>query len=257
MDPIINTFKQRLKNPDEKDQVQYGLFVSLADPVAAEIAAVSDFDWLIVDTEHAPNDLRTTLVQLQATEAYDIDIVVRPQEGNRALVKRLLDIGAQTLLVPMVDTAEEAEEVVAWTRYPPNGLRGVASARAARWGQVDGYFSTADDQVCVIAQIESQEGITNLDAICAVEGVDALFVGPSDLAADMGHLGNSSHPEVQEAVLKTLRQISENGKPAGVYAATPETAERYAEAGATLVIVGVDTMVLSGAFGQLANRFKG
>ncbi|MEM9655460.1 MAG: HpcH/HpaI aldolase/citrate lyase family protein [Actinomycetota bacterium] len=257
MDPIINTFKQRLTDPAAKDQVRYGLFVSLADPVAAEIAAASDMDWLIIDTEHAPNDLRTTLVQLQATEAYGPDIVVRPQEGNRALVKRLLDIGAQTLLVPMVDTAEEAAEVVAWTRYPPRGLRGVASARAARWGRVDGYFDTADDQVCVIAQIESQEGIQNLDAICAVDGVDVLFVGPSDLAADMGHLGDSSHPEVQDAVLETLQRISANGKPAGVYAATPETAERYAAAGATLVIVGVDTMVLSGAFAQLTARFKG
>ena len=257
MDPIINTFKQQLTDPATRDQVKYGLFVSLADPVAAEIAAASDMDWLIIDTEHAPNDLRTTLVQLQATEAYGPEIVVRPQEGNRALVKRLLDIGAQTLLVPMVDTAEEAAEVVAWTRYPPNGLRGVASARAARWGRVDDYFGTADDQVCVIAQIESREGMNNLDAICAVDGVDALFVGPSDLAADMGYVGNSSHPEVQEAVLTTLRQISANGKPAGVYAATPETAERYAEAGATLVIVGVDTMVLSGAFNDLAARFKG
>lgn len=257
MEPIINLFKQRLTDPTTKDQVRYGMFVSLADPVAAEIAAASDMDWLIIDTEHAPNDLRTTLVQLQATQGYDIDIVVRPQEGNRALVKRLLDIGAQTLLVPMVDTAEEAAEVVWWTRYPPDGGRGVASARAARWGRVDGYFDTADEQVCVIAQIESRAGMENLDEICSVDGIDALFVGPSDLAADLGHLGNSSHPQVQDAVLSTLQRITANGKPAGVYAATPETADRYAEAGATLVIVGVDTMVHSGAVNQLAARFKG
>ncbi|MEM7273936.1 MAG: HpcH/HpaI aldolase/citrate lyase family protein [Actinomycetota bacterium] len=252
MEPIVNRFKQRLAAPG----VRYGLFVSMGDQVAAEIAAASDFDWLIVDTEHAPNDIRTTLTQLQAMQAYDTDLVVRPTEGNRAQIKRLLDIGAQTLLIPMVDTAEEATAMVACTRYPPNGLRGVASARAARWSRVDGYFASADDQVCVIAQIESREGMTNLDAICAVPGVDALFVGPSDLAADLGHLGDPGHPEVQDAVLTTLHRIRANGKPAGVYAATPDAADRYAEAGATLVIVGVDTAVLTNAFAALAARFQ-
>lgn len=252
MTAITNTFKQRLG----RDDVRYGIFVSLADPVAAEIAAASDMDWLIVDTEHAPNDLRTALGQLQATDGYDTDVVVRPYEGDRALIKRLLDIGATSLLIPMVDTAAQAAEVVAYTRYPPGGSRGVASARAARWGRVDGYFDTADREICVIAQIESQQGLTNLDAIAAVDGVDALFVGPSDLAAALGHLGEPGHPDVQAAVLGAIGSIRAAGKPAGVYGATPEAAKRYTEAGANLVVVGVDTMILSGAINQLAGRFR-
>lgn len=252
MNPSSNTFKQRLADGD----VRYGMFVSLADPVAAEIAAASDMDWLIVDTEHAPNDLRSTLHQLQAVDGYDTDIVVRPFEGDRALIKRLLDIGATSLLIPMVDTAQQAADLVAYTRYPPAGSRGVASARAARWGRVDGYFDSADDGICVIAQIESRDGLANLDAIAAVDGVDGLFVGPSDLAAALGHLGNPGHPDVQAAVVGAIESIRAAGKPAGVYGATPDAAKRYADAGATLVVVGVDTMVLSGAINQLVGRFR-
>lgn len=252
-DPRTNRFKGRLTEPG----MQFGIFVALADAVCAEIAAGSDMDCLIIDTEHAPNDMGSTLAQLQATFGYDIDVIVRAYEGDKALIKRLLDIGAQTLLVPMVDTAEQAEQIVSYTRYPPGGVRGVASARAARWTQVGGYFDSADDNICLIAQIESTEGVANIDAICAVDGVDALFVGPSDMAAALGHLGNPGHPDVQDAVLGALRTITANGKPAGVYGATPEAAERYAEAGATLVIVGVDTIVYSNALNQLAARFKG
>lgn len=257
MDPALsalkqNPFKAKLAEPG----MHYGIFVSIGDAVCAEIAAASDMDCLIIDTEHAPNDMGATLAQLQATHGYDTDIIVRATEGDKALIKRLLDIGVQTLLVPMVDTAEQAAEIVSYTRYPPAGVRGVASARAARWTRVSGYFESADDSLCLICQIESKEGLANLDAICAVDGVDALFVGPSDMAAALGHLGNPGHPEVQEAVLGALARITANGKPAGVYGATPDAAARYAEAGATLVIVGVDTIILSNGINQLAAAFK-
>ncbi len=251
-DGKINRFKQKIGEPG----MHYGIFVALGDAVCAEIAATSDMDCLIIDTEHAPNDMQSTLAQLQATFGYDIDVIVRAYEGDKALLKRLLDIGAQTLLVPMVDTPEQAAEIVSYTRYPPGGVRGVASARAARWTRVPGYFESADQQICLIAQIESREGLANIDAIAAVDGVDALFVGPSDMAAALGHLGNPGHPDVQEAVLGALRSITAAGKPAGVYGATPDAAQRYAEAGATLVIVGVDTIVYSNALNQLAARFK-
>lgn len=236
--------------------MQYGIFVSLADPVAAEIAACSDMDWVIIDMEHAPNDMRTAMSQLQATFGYDTEVVVRPYEGDQALIKRVLDIGAQSIMIPMVDNAEQAAEMVRYARYPMGGVRGVASARAARWGRSDGYFDSANDELCVIAQIESREGAENIDAICAVDGIDALFVGPSDMAAALGHIGNPGHPEVQEVVLGSLAKIAASGKPAGVYGATPDAAARYAEAGATLVIVGVDTMVLSKAINALAAQFK-
>lgn len=234
----------------------FGVFVSLADNISAEIAANSDLDWIIVDTEHAPNDLRSTLSQLQATQAYDTHVVVRPYEGDKALLKRMLDIGATNLMIPMVDNAEEASEVVTYCRYPPLGVRGVASSRAARWGTTENYFADADDQVCLIAQIESVEGLANIDSIAAVDGIDALFVGPSDTAAALGHLGNPGHPEVQEAVMGALRAIQRSGKPAGVYGATPEAAQRYREAGASFVIVGVDTMVLAKSLNGLAAQFK-
>jgi len=252
MEPIANAFKAALAT----GEMQYGIFVSLADPVAAEIAACSDMDWVIVDLEHAPNDMRTALSQLQATFGYDTRVVVRPYEGDQALIKRVLDIGAQSIMVPMVDTAAQAEQIVSWARYPLAGSRGVASARAARWGRVDGYFATANDEVCVIAQIESREGAANVADIAAVDGIDALFVGPSDMAAALGHIGNPGHPDVQEAVLGAISAIAAAGKPAGVYGATPEAAQRYADAGATFVMVGVDTMLLSKAINDLAARFK-
>ncbi len=258
MDPAISSLKQNTFRPKlSGSQAQFGIFVSIGDAVCAEIAAASDLDCLIIDTEHAPNDMGSTLAQLQATSGYDTDIIVRATEGNKALIKRLLDIGVQNLLVPVVDTAEQAAEIVSYTRYPPSGVRGVASARAARWTRVPEYFATADESICLICQIESTEALANLDAICATDGVDALFVGPSDMAAALGHLGNPGHPEVQEAVLGALARIAENGKPAGVYGATPDAAARYVEAGATLVIIGVDTIVLSNGINSLAAAFKG
>lgn len=247
----INRFKQQLTEAG----TTYGIFVSLADPVCAEISARAGFDWIIIDTEHAPNDLRDVLVQLQAVEAVNCDVMVRPMTGDRTVIKRLLDVGAQTILAPMVDTAEEAAELVASLRYPPEGKRGVAGGRAAGWGRVDGYFTKADAQTCLVAQIETVEGIRNIEAISAVDGVDALFVGPSDLAASLGFLGQAGHPDVVAAVVDALERIVASGKPAGVYAATTDMAATYEQAGASFITVGVDTYILATSTSALAELF--
>lgn len=246
-----NAFKAKLAEPE----AQIGLWVGLADANAAEIAALAGFDWLLIDGEHGPNDLRTILAQLQAVNGYDVSPIVRPPHGDASTIKQLLDIGAQTLLIPMVNTAEQAEQLVAAARYPPRGIRGVGGARGARWGQIEGYWDAADDEVCLILQIESIEALDNLEAIAAVDGVDALFVGPSDLGAALGHLGNVGHPEVVGAVSEALARIRSAGKAAGVLALQPDVARDYLRAGASFVAVGVDTLLLSRAATQLANDF--
>lgn len=230
--------------------VQWGMFTSLADPVAAEICAGAGFDFVIVDTEHAPADLRTVLHQLQALGAYPLEPVVRAWNDDRALLKRLLDVGARTLLVPMVDSAEQAAAVVAATRYV-GGVRGVSSARAARWGRIPDYHATADSEICVIVQVETRQAIAAVDEIAAVPGIDAVFVGPMDLATSLGYPGGGTHPEVVEVVANTIERIVAAGCAAGVLAATPEVRHRYVGAGATFVAVGVDTMLLSRATSAL------
>lgn len=247
-----NTFKARLSEPGS----QYGIWVSLADAVAAEIAAVAGFDWILIDGEHAPNDIRSILAQLQAVHGYDASPIVRPAEGTTVIIKQLLDIGAQTLLIPMVNTPEQAEELVAATRYPPRGVRGVASARSARWGQAEDYWAEADNEVCLIVQIETPEALDNLEAIAAVDGVDALFVGPSDLGAALGHLGNVGHPDVTAAVSGALSRIKATGKAGGVLALKPDVARGYLDAGASFVGLDVDTMLLSRAAKAIVEEFK-
>ena len=249
-----NEFKARLREPHAAPQ--FGLWVSLADAVAAEIASVAGFDWIVIDGEHSPNDIGSTLTQLQAAYGYDASPIVRPPEGSTVLIKQLLDIGAQTLLIPMVNTPEQAEQLVAATRYPPRGVRGVASARSARWGQVEDYWANADDEVCLIVQIETLEGLDNLEAIAAVDGVDALFIGPSDLGAALGHLGNVGHPDVIAAVTDALSRIAATGKPGGVLTLQPDVARGYIDAGASFVAVGVDTVLLSRAAQGLVEEFK-
>lgn len=248
-----NRFKQGLAG----DRVQYGLWVGLADPVAAEIAAGAGFDWLTIDQEHAPNDARSTLAQLQAMAAYPVEPIVRPLQADRALVKQAMDLGARTVLVPMVDTPELAAEMAAAVRYPPTGTRGVASARAARWGRVADHWTQADEDACLVVQVESTTALDNLEAIAAVDGVDALFVGPSDLGAALGHLGAANHPEVRTAVCEAIGAIRAAGKAAGVLGASPELAREYADAGASFVGVGVDTLVLARATTELREQFAG
>lgn len=254
MDMPINTFKQRLRT----GQAQIGLWLGLADPYCAELAANAGFDWLLLDGEHAPNDLRGLLGQLQALAPYPAQPIVRPVIGDTALIKQLLDIGAQTLLVPMVESAEQARQLVRAMRYPPHGVRGVGSAlaRASRWNSLPGYLDQADEQMCLLVQVENREGLANLDAICAVEGVDGVFIGPADLSADMGHRGDPGHPEVQAAIDDAIVRIGRAGKAAGILSADEALVRRYIELGAAFVAVGVDTTVLMRGLQTLAGKFK-
>ncbi len=250
-----NTFKQALK----EGRPQIGLWVGLADPYAAEALAGTGFDWLAIDGEHAPNDVRSVLAQLQAVAPYPVHPVVRPVIGDVPLIKQYLDVGAQTLLVPVVETAEQAARMVAAMRYPPNGIRGVGSAlaRASRWNQVDDYLAQADAQMCLLVQVETRLGLDNLAAITAVEGVDGVFFGPADLSASLGLLGQPGHPDVQQAIVDGMRLVRAAGKAPGVLSADPVAARRYLDAGALFVAVGVDTSLLVRSARELAAKFKG
>ncbi|WP_218177361.1 4-hydroxy-2-oxoheptanedioate aldolase [Pseudomonas gingeri] len=250
----INTFKQRLQSGEP----QIGLWLGLANAYCAELAANAGFDWLLIDGEHAPNDLRGMLGQLQAVAPYASQPVIRPVIGDTALIKQVLDIGVQTLLVPMVETAEQARQLVRAIHYPPSGVRGVGSAlaRASRWNSIPGYLDQADAQMCLLVQIENREGLENLDAIAAVEGVDGVFIGPADLSASMGYRGNPGHPEVQAAIEDAIARIQKAGKAAGILSADEKLARRYIELGAAFVAVGVDTTVLMRGLQSLAGKFK-
>jgi 4-hydroxy-2-oxoheptanedioate aldolase len=238
-------------------QAQVGLWLSMADPYLAEVSATAGFDWLLIDGEHAPNDLRSTLAALQAVAPYRSQPVVRAVAGETALIKQLLDIGAQNLLVPMVDTAEQALALVAATRYPPQGIRGVGSAvgRASRWSARTDYLDLADAEVCLLVQAETVTALRNLDAICAVDGIDGVFIGPADLSASLGHRGNPGHPEVQAAIEDAIRRIVACGKAAGILTSDQKLARRYLDLGATFVATGVDVLLYAGAARKLARDF--
>jgi 4-hydroxy-2-oxoheptanedioate aldolase len=249
-----NPFKQALR----AGQPQIGLWVGMAQPYVAEMLATSGFDWLLLDGEHAPNDVRSLLGQLQAVAPYATHPIVRPVVGDTALIKQLLDIGAQTLLIPMVETAEQAKSLVAAMRYPPRGVRGVGSAlaRAARWGQVEGYLHRAEEELCLLVQVESVRGLDNLEAIAAVDGVDGVFFGPSDLAASMGLIGKSTDPSVQSAVEKGISIVRRAGKAAGLLTTELPLARKYVDQGALFVGIGIDTLLLTRAARDLAASFK-
>ena len=250
----INAFKQALA----AGPPQIGLWLALANNYTAEIAATAGFDWLLIDGEHAPNDVRSILGQLQALASYPSHAVVRPVDANVALIKQLLDIGAQSLLVPMIETAQQARDVVGATHYPPAGVRGVGSAiaRASRWNQHTNYLHEADDHICVLLQVESRRGIDNLDEIAAVDGVNGVFFGPADLSASMGHRGNPAAPEVQNAIETGIARVRAAGKAPGILATDATLARRYLELGARFVAVGVDASLLARATRELAASFK-
>ncbi|MDN3920589.1 4-hydroxy-2-oxoheptanedioate aldolase [Roseateles violae] len=236
---------------------QIGLWLSMAQPYSAEICATAGFDWLLIDGEHAPNDVRSMLAQLQALAPYRGQPVLRSVDGDPARIKQLLDIGAQTLLVPMVDTAEQARALVAATRYPPQGIRGVgaAIARVSRWGERADYVDVANDEVCLLVQAETVTALKNLEAICDVDGVDGVFIGPADLAASMGHRGKPNHPEVQAAIEDAIKRISASGKAAGTLTGDVAAARRYLALGARFVAVGIDVTLLATAVRQRAAEF--
>ena len=249
-----NSFKRALR----EGKPQIGLWVGMVNPSVAELLAGVGFDWLCLDAEHSPNDVRTVLAQLQAIAPYPVQAVVRPVHGASEILKQYLDIGVQTILVPMIETPEQAARVVAATRYPTRGHRGVASAttRASRWGRIERYFQRADEEVCVVVQVESVKGLTNLAEIAAVEGVDGVFFGPADLAASMGYLGNPMEPQVQRSILEGIATVRQAGKSAGSLTADRTLARQYLSLGASFVAVGIDMMVLSQAAAELAAEFK-
>ncbi len=251
--PSHNPFKSALAH----GQAQVGLWLSMADPYLAEVSATAGFDWLLIDGEHAPNDLRGTLAALQSVAPYRSHPVVRAVAGETPLIKQLLDIGARTLLVPMVDTADQARAVVAATRYPPLGVRGVGSAvgRASRWSTREDYLEVADDEICLLVQAETVQALSNLAAICDVPGVDGVFIGPADLAASMGHRGRPGHPDVQAAIEHAMRVIIEHGKAAGTLTSDPALARRYLDLGCTFVAVGVDVLLYANTARRLAASF--
>lgn len=237
---------------------QIGLWLSMADGVAAEICATAGFDWFLIDGEHAPNDVRTILAQLQALAAYDAEPVVRPPVGDAIIIKQLLDIGARTLLVPMVESAQQARELVSMMRYPPAGIRGVGArmARASGFGVRPDYIARANDDMCLLVQIESVAALEQIEAIAAVEGVDGMFVGPSDLAASMGHPGNPGHPDVKAAVDGALRRILAAGKPTGIVAFAPADIQRFLALDTTFVAVGADAAILADGTRALVRQYK-
>lgn len=249
---MANRFKEAIKS-----QAQIGLWLSMTSPYAAEACATAGFQWFLIDGEHAPNDVRSTLAQLQAVAPYGGHPVVRLVEGNATLVKQLLDIGAQTLLVPMVDTPDQARALVAATRYPPEGIRGVgaAVARASRWGARQQYLDEANDEACLIVQAETVTALNNLEAICAVDGVDGVFIGPADLAASMGHRGKPGHPDVQAAIETAIKTIAACGKAPGTLTGDPALARRYLELGARFVAVGIDVTLMVQAARKLSADF--
>lgn len=253
--PAHNPFKTALA----EHRPQIGLWLSMADPYLAEAAATCGYDWLLVDGEHAPNDVRSTLAALQSVAAHGAQPVVRVVEGGTALIKQMLDIGARTLLVPMVDTASQARAIVAATQYPPHGIRGVGSAvgRASQWSARSDYLNVADDEVCLLVQAETVTALQNLTAICAVEGVHGVFIGPADLAASMGHRGNPGHPEVQAAIEGAMKTIIASGKAAGTLTSDPVLAQRYLDLGCTFVAVGVDVLMFVNAARKLRMQFGG
>lgn len=254
MQTKVNTFKRALA----AGQQQYGFWLGLCSPLVAELCAHTGYDWVLIDGEHAPNDLQAVLAQLQATAASPSHAIVRLVEGNQALIKQYLDLGAQTLLIPMVETAQQAQDLVSFMRYPPVGVRGVgtALARAAAWNLNPNYLKEAEQELCLIIQIESIHAVNNLDEILKVEGVDAVFIGPADLAGTMGHLGNPNHPEVVAAVSSAIQKIQAAGKAVGTLAVNPQTALHYERLGVQFIALGVDTLALANSARSILSQHK-
>jgi 4-hydroxy-2-oxoheptanedioate aldolase len=256
MQTPVNAFKQALKNR----QAQIGLWLGLASAYSTEICAGAGFDWLLLDGEHSPNDLQSLLSQLQAIAPYPSHPIARVPlghfEAGTALIKQYLDLGFQTLLVPMVDTPEQAVALVRATRYPPQGIRGMAGARASRWGRYPNYGKEANEQICLLVQAESQTALDNLEAIAATPGVDGVFIGPADLSASLGHIGNPSHPTVTAAIDGAIHRIVRSGKAAGILTTDSTLAHHYLSLGATFVAVGLDTQILVRQTSALAAAFK-
>ena len=249
----VNRLKQALRD----GHVQIGLWSSLASHVSAEVIAGSGFDWVLIDTEHSPNELPLVLSQLQAMSEGTASPVVRPAWNDAIIFKRLLDIGVQSFVVPFVQSADEAQRAVAATRFPPAGIRGIATTtRANRFGRVKNYPTRANDEICVIVQIETAAAVANIEAIAAVDGVDGLFIGPSDLAAALGHPGDSANAAVRATIEDAIARIRATGKCAGILAPAEADARHWLERGCLFVGVGSDVGLLARHSEALAAKFK-
>jgi 4-hydroxy-2-oxoheptanedioate aldolase len=253
MDLPINSFKRALASGRQ----QIGLWSSLANHVTVEILAGAGFDWLLLDCEHSANEPPMVHSQLQAATGGTAHPVVRPPWNDAVMLKRLLDLGVQSFLIPYVQTREEAEHAVAAVRYPPRGIRGFASAsRSSRYGRVKDYHTRCEEELCVLVQVETQQGLDNLEAIAAVDGIDGVFIGPGDLSAAIGHLGNPGHPEVQKVIEDTIDRIRTTGKAPGILTGDVTLAQRYIERGCRFTAVGADVAILVKGAEQLARTFK-
>lgn len=255
---LPTTLRERLA---ASERPLIGLWACAGSPITAEIVAGSGCDWVLLDAEHSPNGLESVLAQLYAMSAYPVAPLVRPPFGDTVTIKQFLDLGAQNLLIPMVDSAEQAERIVRAVRYPDGsaggGVRGVGSAlaRSARWNRVEGYLGRANETISLTVQIESATAVADIEQIVAIDGVDAIFVGPSDLAASMGLLGQQGHPDVVDGVLRAIAAGVAAGKPVGVNAFVSADADRYIAAGASFVAVGADVAILARQTEALVERF--
>ena len=248
-----NKFKSRLGN-----KIQYGCWNGLTTGYATEIMATVGYDWLLIDSEHAPNTTPSLLSQLQAIAPYETQAIVRPESSDRDNIKRLLDIGVQTLMVPMVETAEQAKALVSAMHYPPKGIRGVGGglARATRWDAIDNYLNIAGDEMCLIVQIESKKGVENVEEIAQVEGVDAIFIGPADLSIGLGHPGNPYHEDVQNSIQKVVDATRSADKACGILAPVEADANKYIEMGCCFVAVGIDISLMRNAAKDNLSKYK-
>ncbi|MBV5262653.1 2-dehydro-3-deoxyglucarate aldolase [Pinisolibacter aquiterrae] len=248
-----NTFRAALR----KRARLIGVWCSLGNPISTEVLGLAGFDWILLDGEHAPNDVLSLIPQLMALKDSASAPVVRPAWNDTVLIKRLLDAGFHNFLIPFVQSAAEAKAAVAATRYPPQGVRGVSVAqRSNRYGTVPGYFETVNDEIAVVVQIENQAGVEAAAEIAAVDGVDGLFIGPSDLAASLGHLGRPSHPEVQAAMARVFEAAAKAGKSSGILAPVEADARRYLDAGVTMVAVGSDLGAFRAATQGLRDKYR-
>jgi 4-hydroxy-2-oxoheptanedioate aldolase len=253
----MNLPENHFKRAIREGRQQIGLWCSLPGSYAAEAVAGSGYDWLLFDTEHSPGDPLTVLAQLQAVAPYDVSAVVRPASNDTVLIKRFLDLGAQTLLIPYVQNAQEARAAVAAMRYPPDGIRGVSGlTRATRFGRIPGYGKRAAEELCLLVQVETREALDQLEAIAAVEGVDGVFIGPADLAASLGHVGDPGHPDVVAAVEDAVRRLRAAGKPAGILTPDAGFAKRCIEIGTIFTAVAIDAGILARGTEAVARQFK-
>ncbi len=237
-----NSFKEALKSFSQ----QIGLWNSITDPMAVELMATCGYDWILFDAEHAAMDTVSVVPLLRAVAPYSVEPVVRPSSLNPPEIKRLLDFGARNLLVPFIRDTEEAHQAVSAVSYAPQGIRGVAGmTRASKFGNTANYHKTARDEICLILQIETVSAFEQIEEIAAIPGVDALFVGPADLAASMGFLGEFDHPDVKNACMEAIRRIRAAGLPAGILTIDPDWIAESIDVGSVFTAVDVDISILA------------